>query len=189
MNTYTEFDFPYGDSYLKVSIPSANIAYVLETRDVPGIEDEYAAVTESLRQPIASAPLTDRIKPGDRVVVLVTDNTRACPDDRLLPPILAELEQKIARANITIIIALGLHPPLARLALIKKLGKEIVENYKTGIIVNKKSYEEIANKIVLLLTDDKLRERISNNGINEIQKRFSQKNHEYLKLYKNLIKL
>ena len=65
---------------------------------------------------------------------------------------------------------------------------EIIENYETGIIVNKKSSKEIAKNIIWLLTDDKLRERISNSGINEIQKRFSQKNHEYLKLYKDLIK-
>ena len=126
---YTEFNFPYGESFLKAKIPTANIAYTLETREVNGIENEYEAIANSLRQPIASAPLLDRIKPGDKVVVLVTDNTRPCPDDRLLPPMLAELEQKIARENITIIIALGLHPPLDREALIKKVGRSIVENY------------------------------------------------------------
>jgi len=126
---YTEFHFPYGESFLKAKIPTANIAYTLETCEVNGIENEYEAITNSLRQPIASAPLLDRIKPEDKVVVLVTDNTRPCPDDRLLPPMLAELEQKIARENITIIIALGLHPPLDREALIKKVGRSIVENY------------------------------------------------------------
>jgi nickel-dependent lactate racemase len=129
MNDYTEFSFPYGRSFLIASIPTANIACVLETCQLPGLENEYEAVAAALRSPIESAPLIDRVKPGEKVVVLATDNTRACPDDRLLPPILAELEKKVAREDITIIIALGLHPPLDRPALIKKVGKEIVENY------------------------------------------------------------
>ncbi|MFC2017508.1 nickel-dependent lactate racemase, partial [Chloroflexota bacterium] len=62
-------------------------------------------------------------------VVIVTDNTRPCPDDRLLPPILAELEEKLPRGNITIIVGLGLHPPLDKQALVEKLGRDIVENY------------------------------------------------------------
>jgi nickel-dependent lactate racemase len=60
---------------------------------------------------------------------MVTDNTRPCPDDRLLPPILAELEAKIPRENITIMVAVGLHPPLDKQELVKKLGRDIVENY------------------------------------------------------------
>ncbi len=125
-----EFDFPYGDSFLKAQIPAANIAYSLETCETDGIENEYEAISGSLRRPIGSLPLMERIEPDNRIVVLVTDNTRACPDDRLLPPILAELEQKVPRENITIIIALGLHPPLDREALVKKLGNKIVESYR-----------------------------------------------------------
>ncbi|MCK4580595.1 MAG: nickel-dependent lactate racemase, partial [Dehalococcoidia bacterium] len=66
---------------------------------------------------------------GDKVAVIVTDNTRACPDDRLVPPILAELERKVARDNITIIVALGLHPPLDREELARLLGRDITEKY------------------------------------------------------------
>ncbi len=124
-----EFHFPYGDSFLKANIPTANITYVLETQDIAGIENEYEAITERLGHPIGSSPLSDCIKSNDKVVIMVTDNTRACPEDRLLPPILAGLERNIPRENITIIIALGLHPPLDRESQIKKLGRKIVENY------------------------------------------------------------
>lgn len=126
----TEIKFPCGNGYLTASLPTRNIAYVLTTRDVAGLENEREAITASLRKPIASPPLLDRVSKTDKVVILVTDNTRPCPEDRLLPPILTELEEKIPRENITIIIALGLHPPLDRLEMITKLGKEIVENYR-----------------------------------------------------------
>ena len=125
----TEIMLPYGDSFLKARIPSKNLAFILTTKDVKELANEGEAITDSLRNPIGCSPLLDNIQKDDKVIIIVTDNTRPCPDDRLLPPILAELEEKIPRENITIIVALGLHPPLNRQELIKKLGKDIVENY------------------------------------------------------------
>jgi len=126
---YTEIKLPYGNSLLKAKIPTRNIVCILYTKDVKGIENEREAITNSLRSPIGCPTLLDCIDKNDKVVVLVTDNTRPCPDDRILPPILAELEEKLPRENITIIVALGLHPPLDKQELVKKLGRDIVENY------------------------------------------------------------
>ena len=125
----TIIELPYGSSRLKARIPAGNLAGIIEVPDVRGLPDEREAITGSLRAPIESPALLDCIKKDDKVVVLVTDNTRPCPDDRLLPPILDELEARIPRENITIIVALGLHPPLDRHELIKKLGEDIVANY------------------------------------------------------------
>lgn len=125
----TEIEFPYGSSLLKARIPTSNISCILDIQDVKGLENEREAITNSLRSPIGCSALRDPINKNDKVVILVTDNTRPCPDDKLLPPILAELEAKIPRENITIIVALGLHPPLNKQELVKKLGRGVVENY------------------------------------------------------------
>ena len=125
----TEISLPYGDSFLKARIPTKNITSILRTKDIKGLENEREAITNSLRLPIGSPALRDCVNKNDKVVVIVTDNTRPCPDDRLLPPILAELEEKLPRENITIIVALGLHPPLDKQELAKKLSRDIVENY------------------------------------------------------------
>ncbi|MFH1016095.1 MAG: lactate racemase domain-containing protein, partial [Chloroflexota bacterium] len=127
---FTEIALPYGDSRIKAKVPTRNLAYVLSARDEKSLPDERDAITLALRNPIASAPLRERVRKTDKVVVLVTDYTRPCPDDRLLPPILAELETIVPRENITIIVALGLHPPMDRAALVKKLGQGIVDNYR-----------------------------------------------------------
>lgn len=126
----TETKLPYGNSFLKASIPTKNITYILNRRDIKGLKSEDEAIKKSLRSPIECPALRDCVKKNDKVVVIVTDNARPCPDDRLLPPILTELEQKIPRKNITIIVALGLHPPLDKQALIQKLGQDIVANYR-----------------------------------------------------------
>ena len=127
--TYTEIELPYGDSCLKAKIPTKHLSYVLNSKYIKGLDNEREAITNSLRAPIGCPPLRDSLNKNDKVVVMVTDNTRPCPDDRLLPPILAELEAKIPRENITIMVAVGLHPPLDKQELVKKLGRDIVENY------------------------------------------------------------
>ncbi len=127
---FTEFQLPYGNSALTARIPAKNIACVMKRQHARGLADETAGLLEAIRSPIGSPPLIDCIRRNDKIVVIVTDNTRACPDDRLLPPLLAELERKLPRENITIIVALGLHPPLSTAELIEKLGREIVSGYR-----------------------------------------------------------
>jgi len=125
----TEIELPFGEGAITARIPTRNIACILTRQDARGLADEGAAITQSLRSPIDSPPLRDLVKPSDKVVVIATDNTRPCPDDRILPPLLAELESTVPRENITIIVALGLHPPLNKDEMAKKLGEDIVANY------------------------------------------------------------
>ncbi len=125
-----QIKLPYGDSFKTVSIPEKNIAGILETSQRQGLDDEQEVILAALRNPTGSAPLAERVTENDSIVIIVTDNTRPCPEDRILPPILAELEKKIPPENITIIFALGLHPPLDNAAMEKKLGKYIIDNYR-----------------------------------------------------------
>jgi lactate racemase len=127
---YAEFALPYGNSTLSVRIPEKNVSFVLEPQHVDGLPDEAAAITAALRSPLGQKPLVDLVRPGDKVVIIVTDNTRACPDDRLLPPMIAELETVVPTDNITIVVALGLHPPLDHEELERLLGPDIVARYR-----------------------------------------------------------
>jgi len=120
---------PYGDSFLEVDLPDRN-TNLLTGKHAPGLKDERKSILSALRTPIGSAALRERVKKNHRIAVITTDNTRACPDDRILPVILEELEAIVPGENITIIVALGLHAPLTHDELEKKLGKDIVASYK-----------------------------------------------------------
>lgn len=127
---HAEFELPYGSSTVRVRVPERNLAFVLEPHHVAGISDEPGAVRDALRNPLGQKPLASAVQPQHNVVVIVTDNTRACPDDRLLPPILEELERVVPREQIAIIVALGLHPALAEEELRRLLGDDIVAQYR-----------------------------------------------------------
>jgi lactate racemase len=119
----------YGRNGLVVELPAS--ADVITPRDVPGLPDEESAIREALRRPIGSAPLTAKVGPGDRVVITHTDITRATPNDRILPVLLAELESAgVARGDITLLNALGTHRRQTKEELRAMLGSAVVDNYR-----------------------------------------------------------
>ncbi len=126
---HKEVVLAYGRDGLKISVP--NDAAVLRTRDVPGLPDEPAAIRAALRAPIGSAPLAERVRPGMTVAIAHSDITRATPNDRILPVLLAELEAAgVRREDITLFNALGTHRPQTEAELRGMLGDFVVENYR-----------------------------------------------------------
>ncbi len=119
----------YGRHGLDVELPPDT--QVVEPRYVPGLPDETAAIRQSLRDPINSQPLQDLVQRGDRVAVVHSDITRPMPNDRVLPVLLAELEEAgVLRGDITLLNALGTHRRQTPQELVAMLGQEIVERYR-----------------------------------------------------------
>jgi nickel-dependent lactate racemase len=82
----------YGTEGLELDLPAANVT-VVEPRFVPGLPDEAAGFRRAIASPIASAPLRERVRPGERVAVVIPDLTRPLPTDRLLPWLFEALPQ------------------------------------------------------------------------------------------------
>jgi nickel-dependent lactate racemase len=124
-----EIKLAYGRTGLNVRIPEP--ADVLTPKFIPGLRDARAAIREALRDPIGSAPLAELVKPGDRVVIVHTDITRATPNDLILPVLLDELEKAgIVPKNITLLNGLGTHRAQTEDELRGMLGDRIVEGYR-----------------------------------------------------------
>ena len=117
----------YGREGLWVDLPDRNVA-IVEPRFVPGLPDERTAIVQALRHPLGSPPLHELASPEDTVAILFSDITRPTPNDRLLPPLLAELEH-VPRERILLINALGMHRPNTEDELRTMLGDEVVDGY------------------------------------------------------------
>src|SRR5215212_11645413 len=103
-----EVNLAYGRDGLCVKLPDG--CDVVTSRFVPGVANEVQALQSALRKPIGSAPLAEKVRPSDKVVIVHSDITRATPNDRILPVILAELEAAgVARQDITLLNGLGTH--------------------------------------------------------------------------------
>jgi nickel-dependent lactate racemase len=121
----------YGRTGLEVELPDANLVGPLTVRDVPPIAEPQAAVDEALQNPIGTPALAQLAKGRRNACILVCDITRPVPNRIILPPILRTLEhQGIARGDILILNATGLHRPNEGAELKEMLGPEIVADYR-----------------------------------------------------------
>lgn len=119
----------YGKTGLELDFPGGTT--VIEPKLQPGLPDEAGAILGALRNPIQSPPLRQLVEPGQKVLVAHSDITRATPNQRLLPVILAELEGAgIKRDDITLVNALGTHRQHTEQEMRLLLGDWVYENYR-----------------------------------------------------------
>ncbi|MEQ1854054.1 MAG: nickel-dependent lactate racemase [Chthoniobacteraceae bacterium] len=120
----------YGRGHLDVEFPDDRTS-VIEPSPQRGLPDEQAAVVAALDRPVQCAPLRDLVAPGKKIVIVHTDITRATPNDRLIPWLLAYLEGAGARReDITLLNGLGTHRPNTRRELEQMLTPAVVANYR-----------------------------------------------------------
>ncbi|MCK4314519.1 MAG: nickel-dependent lactate racemase, partial [Anaerolineae bacterium] len=93
---------------------------------------------QALRRPLGTPPLREMVKPEDTVAIVFSDITRPTPNDRLLPPLLAELCH-VPREQIVLINATGMHRPNTEEELRGMLGNGVVDDYR---IVQHEAWDE-----------------------------------------------
>jgi nickel-dependent lactate racemase len=123
--------FSFGRNGIEVSVPDGYACRVLRSRTGAGLLDPAAAIGEALDHPIGCAPLSQLAAEKKSAAISVCDITRPAPNRVTLPPLLARLEGAgIARENITILIATGLHRAATEDELQTILGPEIARTYR-----------------------------------------------------------
>lgn len=120
----------YGQGQLSVEFPEDRTT-VIEPSFRPGLADEQGAVRSALEHPIGAPPLRDWLRPDARICILFTDITRATPNHRLIPWLLAFLEEAgVRREQITLLNQLGTHRPNTREELERMLTPGVVARYR-----------------------------------------------------------
>jgi nickel-dependent lactate racemase len=122
-------DLPLGDSHVPVDLSECDVT-VAEPAGGESV-DVRAAATDAVGDP-HGRPLADRLDPTDSVAVVVTDVTRATPDDVLLDVLLAELDRAgVDRDRVTVVLGLGLHRPMSDAEIEAALGEhaDLAENH------------------------------------------------------------
>jgi nickel-dependent lactate racemase len=101
----------YGRSALDLELGESGAwSTVLEPCRLAAPADQMACVRRALANPIESGRLCERVRPGQRSVIVTSDVTRPCPSARLLPLLLDELNRGGVRdRDITVVFGLGSH--------------------------------------------------------------------------------
>ncbi len=104
----------------------------IEPKDIEGAADQEAEVKRALKEPIGSKRLSEIAKPESKVAIVVDDATRKADSERLIRPVLAELNTAgVKDENITVIFGCGTHRAVQPEEAQELLGEEILKRVKT----------------------------------------------------------
>ena len=107
-----KYTFRYGDGSVSLSLDERQVLGELHGNHVPPIGDIPASLAAALDAPIGLPPLDEWIRPGERVVLVVSDMSRFwMRQDKVIPHLVRYLNERcgVADADLTILVANGTH--------------------------------------------------------------------------------
>ncbi|MBE5783584.1 MAG: nickel-dependent lactate racemase [Clostridiales bacterium] len=137
-------EIPYGKNKQFLHVEEAPLKAVLTPQHTAlsqAAEEEI--VKAALENPIASPRLADLAKGKKNILLITSDHTRPVPSRVTMPPFLAEIRKGSPEANITILIATGMHRPTTEAELRAKMGDEIVD-HETIVVHEALKQEDMA---------------------------------------------
>jgi nickel-dependent lactate racemase len=123
------YRLPYGKTYLEVTLPNRWQVELMAPTMAPAVPDSARATEAALAKPVGSVTLAD-FAGARSAAIAINDKTRPVPHDVLLPPLLQRLEGlRLSPEAITLLIATGAHPPMARREWPDILPPDILSRY------------------------------------------------------------
>ena len=126
---------PYYTSTLDLHVEEKNLLQVVTAKMHeydPG-KSEVELIREALEHPIGTPRLRELAKGKHKVVLVTSDHTRAVPSKLTLPILLEEIRSGNPDADITILIATGLHRATTEEEQRRMFGDAIVDHEKIAI--------------------------------------------------------
>jgi nickel-dependent lactate racemase len=123
---------PYGKTTVSCEIPDARVRGVLysHAHDYKAAGKESDLVREALRAPVDSPPLQDLAKGKQRIVIITSDHTRPVPSAVTMPVLLREIRAGNPKADITILVATGMHRDMTKEEIAARFGTEVASGEK-----------------------------------------------------------
>src|SRR5512139_2594846 len=122
---------PYGKTDVCIRVPARNLLGTIEPKEARGVPDPKAEVERALKEPIGSKRLSEIAKPESKVAIVVDDATRKAPSEKMLIPVLAELNAAgVKDENITVIFGCGTHRAVKPEEAQELLGAEALKRVK-----------------------------------------------------------
>ncbi len=126
------FKLPYDTGAIDLELDESSIAGVLIPRhiDINPDLDEDEIVKKALQNPIGTKKLSELSAGKNKIVLITSDHTRAVPSAVTMPLILEEIRRGNPDADITVLVATGLHRGMTDQEKKDKFGINIFQNEK-----------------------------------------------------------
>ena len=126
---------PYYTGTLDLHVAEENLQAVVTAKmhEYKAEKGEAQLVLDALEHPIGSPRLRELAAGKNKVVLVTSDHTRAVPSKITLPLLLAEIRKGNPEADITILIATGLHRATTPEEQRRMFGDAIVDHEKIAV--------------------------------------------------------
>ena len=123
---------PYYRETVDIHVDEKNLKAVISAKmhEYKAEKSEIELIEDALENPIGSKKLSELSVGKNKIVIVTSDHTRAVPSKITLPIILKEIRKGNPDADITILIATGLHRPTTEEEQRNMFGDVIVDNEK-----------------------------------------------------------
>ncbi|MBM7866025.1 nickel-dependent lactate racemase [Heliobacterium gestii] len=120
---------PYHKTHLDLPLEPGPKVHVLtpENHEYTPEGTQEEIVRRALAHPIASPPLSELVKGKKNIVIISSDHTRPVPSHINIPLMLEEIKKGNADADVTILVATGMHRPTTDEELVAKFGQKVVD--------------------------------------------------------------
>jgi len=104
----TTFELACGERTVSIDVPERNLIGVLEGKEMPTISLRQA-FHDAWEHPVGMTDPVEIFGPGETVVIVVTDHTRATPTREIVPLLWEKIRGTVAKEDVTLLIATGIH--------------------------------------------------------------------------------
>ena len=126
------YNFQNGPQQYSIDIDTALADVIVAKSKNPAVPDAWeTVVADALAMPIDAAPIASQNLSGRTVTIITDDWGRPTPAYRAVPLLLDALAHTgVADEDITFVTASGMHDPMSRADLARKLGEDVVARYR-----------------------------------------------------------
>jgi lactate racemase len=119
-------EIPFGENRACADVSPERIVFDGKMKTHASLEDFETLLLQKLDNPIGAPPLKELVRPDDRVLILIDDNTRATPVRRILPVLIDYLiDCGVVAEKIEIMTAPGTHRKMTQIELEEKVGPAV----------------------------------------------------------------
>jgi len=114
---------PFGKGHVQFEVPKENLIGIVEPSHARVAPNSAAEIRRALDNPIGCEPLKKLVGSGKKIAIVVTDYTRACPDNIILPILLDDIEAAgVDLKDVTVVAGTGAHRPMTEGEMREKFG-------------------------------------------------------------------
>ena len=135
MEDCVNFQLPFGKDKISLNVDKSRLIGVL-TSKINGYSadcDGESIVKKAMENPVGTERLEILAKGKKKICLIASDHTRPVPSKIIVPLMLKAIRKGSPDAEITILIATGLHRTTTKEELVYKFGEEIVKKEKIVI--------------------------------------------------------